>query len=85
MSIKNANQGVRQPAVVKRILPTDLPNILLPGRTIINLKYPNRPEEQTIPEGCIGIIHIDDVKQISIVRDDCKAARKAIRAASIKE
>lgn len=78
---KLAPQGIRQPAVVKRILPNDKSNILLPGRIIISMKYPNRPEEQSIPEGCIGIIHTDSVKEISIVRDDCKAARKAIRLA----
>jgi hypothetical protein len=81
-TIKIADQGVRQPAVVKRNLPADVPGVLLPGRIIINMRYVNRPEEQTIPEGCIGIVHEAD-KQISIVRDDCKAARKAINAAKL--
>lgn len=80
--MKTADQGVRQPAIAKRILPTDMPNILMPGRAIVHLKYPNNPEEQIIPEGCIGIIHTGNVKEISIIRDDCKTARKALREAS---
>lgn len=96
MSItKFAKQGVRQP--VWKTEPVRDGQILKPGMTFDWFSSSNvNLETLTIPEGTIGIIHVDTVGNpimpmeeisISVIRDDCKAARKAIRLskASIEE
>lgn len=77
----DANQGVRQPANT-----AGLPDIINAGDIFTHLKYVNRPVEMMIPFGCIGIIHRtkdSDIGEISVVRDDCKAANKAKRALEV--
>ncbi len=72
--ILEAEQGVRQSGK-----PTTDGNVtLFAGDLFKCTKYPNNtnPRIYAIPKGCIGIVHDDDVEKISVVRDDCQAARR---------
>lgn len=89
MVTKFAQQGVRQ--TVWKTKPVKDGQILKPGMTFDRFSSSDvNLETLTIPEGTIGIIRVDVVGNtvipmekisISIIRDDCKAARKAIRLA----
>ena len=71
--MKVAMQGVRQKGHPK----TASTSILKQGEVFISMRFPNKPEEFTVPEGCVGIVHKED-KEVSIVRDDCQAVRRAV-------
>ena len=78
-TIKFAQQGVRQQFWKGMSLKDG--QILTPGMTFeLFYSVDIITETVTIPEGTIGIVHADDAT-ISVIRDDCKAARKAIRLA----
>lgn len=82
-TIKFAQQGIRQNAIPGG----DLNKILKPGEIIlVSIGYMEW-DRQVIQEGTIGILHSDgdDDITISVIRDDCKAARKAIRLSEINK
>ena len=82
---EEAKQGVRQPGVPARIRGQGLvPGILKAGDTFRYILDDGTTDYRLIPSGCIGVFHYED-KQISVIRDDCQAARRAIRAVSIVE
>lgn len=88
-NIKFAQQGVRQLAWKEK--PVTNGQILKPGMTFESVYSVDIVTTTlTIPEGTIGIFHVEPVGNpempmeeitISVIRDDCKAARKAIRLA----
>lgn len=77
MNYPNAKQGIRRPGIpddiTKLILyPGDLVTFITPGSGVA--------KKHVIGIGTIGIVHCDeDIFVISVIRDDCKAARKAIK------
>jgi hypothetical protein len=76
-AIKIAQQGVRQrgfPFVTGTI-------IMHPGELLTLTPEVGGLDDFIIPNGCIRIVHceLNSFTTISIIRDDCKAARKAIR------
>lgn len=77
-TIKFAQQGVRQ----KASLPiANNGQILRPGNSFI-FHDTSSDKIVTIEKGTIGIVHKDNGDcTVSVIRDDCKAARKAIRLA----
>ena len=77
-NIKLAKQGIHQNGFSKIIGKT----ILKPGDVFIAMPIVGTTEDLVIPVGCIGVIHIDigNPTTVSVIRDDCKAARKALRA-----
>ncbi len=85
MSVKDtkfAKQGIRQNAIPFVSGKT----LLKPGDKIIALTIGKELSDTlVIPEGTIGCVHTDEVNKISINRDDCKAACKAIRAENAEE
>lgn len=88
-NIKFAQQGVRQ--LVWKEKPITNGQILKPGMTFESFYSVDIVTTTlTIPEGTIGVFHVESVGNpempmeeitISVIRDDCKAARKAIRLA----
>lgn len=89
-TINFAKQGVRQP--VWKDKPIIDGQILKPGMSFEAFNgVDNAIITLTIAEGTIGIFHVDKVGNpdmlmvettISVIRDDCKTARKAIRLAA---
>ena len=73
-TIKFAQQGIRQNGFTNDLRKT----ILKPGDVFIAMSAIGMTEDFAIPSGCIGVVH---VTTISVIRDDCKAARKAMRLA----
>lgn len=71
--VKLGQQGVRQKG---RSATGDSRKYLSPGDMFYSTRYPNKPELLQIPERCIGIIHDDAEEQISVIWDDCQAARR---------
>ena len=78
-TIKFAQQGVRQLGWPQK----EGIVVLMPGDIFNKVTSDAMSNEHLIiPKGTIGIFHIDETPfSISIIRDDCKAARKAIRLA----
>ena len=77
--IEFAQQGVRQPACLQG----EQLKILVAGAIFTAIGFPHCAKDLAIPKGCIGISEINSLGQVeavSVIRDDCKAARKAIRA-----
>lgn len=72
-----ADEGVRQNCIT-----ISRKTLLTPGDKFYKVIF-GEAILQEIPVGRVGIIHSDD-KQISVVRDDCKAARKAIQQQNAK-
>lgn len=67
-----ASEGVRQKGK-----PSDIAkHTLLPNDAFVCTRYPNVPVVKTIKEGTIGIVHDDIPEMISVIRDDCQAARR---------
>lgn len=80
--IRYAKQGVRQKAWI-----TSPPFILNAGDFFCNINDIKDPQYQTIPDGCIGVVHDDGdfeygTGEVSVIRDDCQAARRAKRKAA---
>lgn len=73
-----ASQGVR--ILATPASPTRN-NVIEAGKEINTISNIDDSTTLRIPTGCIGVIHRDVGKEmtISIIRDDCKAARKAIK------
>ena len=73
--IEDSPQGVRMQGIPE--IPSDK-RILFPGEVFLCTKFPNLPAKRLkIPEGCIGVHHDDEAMKISVIRDDCQAARRA--------
>lgn len=73
-----AEQGIRQkgrPTVPGK-------KLLLPGDTFVSTRYPNAPETLTIPLQCVGLVHNDGEETISVVYEDCQAAKRFIKKLS---
>lgn len=80
--IKFAKQGVRQAGFSSMAANI---TVLKPGDVFISLSTAvGEAEDLTIPDGCIGIMHYDEglFTSVSVIRDDCKAARKALHKAN---
>lgn len=82
--MKFATQGVRQMASLPL---AENGQILRPGESFIRHNTPSTSEGDIvfIPQGTIGIVHKSDGDvTISVISDDCKAARRAIAVFAIK-
>lgn len=82
--MKFASQGVRQMASLP--LAED-GQILRPGESFIRHNTPSTSDGDIvfIAQGTIGVVHKSDGDvTISVISDDCKAARRAIAAFAIK-
>lgn len=67
-----AEQGVRQPGKANEAGKVTL----FQNDLFTSTRFPNKPRLMVIPKGCIGIVHEDAENEISVVRDDCQAARR---------
>ena len=74
----DAKQGTRQPGIVY----AEPGAILKPGDYYFTTGEYGCLNRWRIQEGTIGIYHGDEELQVSVIRDDCQAARRAIRAAA---
>ena len=84
-TIKESAQGIRIAGKAMRMVGQPHPEyakVLKAGNCFYSLKDANNPEVLMVPVGCVGIIHDDADNQISVVRNDCQAARRAIRKAN---